>query len=186
MKKNIFLIILMILIFFFTVLKVNSLGSININKVLDKNQIGITFINDRELLIYLNEKKLKLVITNSDYKIMDKKNKEINDVKDLNIYNDNNRIIINYQNNNLCILNDNYFNDCQYIYLIGNNNIGEIPSNIQLVIYGLNVKETTILNNYNNWIDTHELKKNYYTTLIWDNNHYQLLRILKKEYQVLN
>lgn len=187
MKKIICLILLILLIFFFMIMQANSLTSSNITMMLKKNQVGITFINDKRLLIHLNKKELKVELDNNDYRIIDEDDNEIDRLDNkLNISKDNNRIIINYQKNNLCILKDDSFEGCQYIYLIGDKNVGEIPSNVNLVIYGLNIKPSTILNNYNNWIDTHELKKGYYTTLIWDNSQYQLMRIPKKEYQVLN
>ena len=195
--KKIIIILFLISTFFISNIKKVSLENINLD--LSNNELGIIFINinnNNALLLSLNNKNIlyllkynnyneiinylkpininiDYIVMNSDYNIIGNKIL-FNDYLYLNniTFNKRDYIMINYNDNTICI--NPILNNCDYIYYTFDTNF-YINDNTKVLIYNDNISIDRI---YNKWVDSYKISKNVYTILKMKND-FEVLEIPK-------
>ena len=195
--KKIIIILFLISTFFISNIKKVSLENINLD--LSNNELGIIFINinnNNALLLSLNNKNIlyllkynnyneiinylkpininiDYIVMNSDYNIIGNKIL-FNDYLYLNniTFNKRDYIMINYNDNTICI--NPTLNNCDYIYYTFDTNF-YINDNTKVLFYNDNINNDKF---YDKWIDSYKINKNIYT-IMKIKNSYEVLEIPK-------
>lgn len=164
--------------------------SLLINKDNIKMLVVLEYLNSNrmnDVLKVFGIDKLDYILMNDEYNIdvLANNSKIINNkqlkIKDVSFSNHNDEMKISYLNHNFCVYekisNQNFSDDCKYIYFLTVDKDVQVNDNVNMVFYNEDTNPDFLEPLYNQWIDVYMVKKDYFVTLKLDEDNYDTITL---------